>query len=74
MLSSANKGLSSMKRFLALALLIGGSTLGLVGCGETSSDTKKEEIKTPDGSTTVTTKTEVEKTGEHKDPAPEAKP
>lgn len=59
-----------MKRFLASALIVGVSTLGLVGCEQTSSDVKKEEIKTPGGSTTVTTKTEVEKSGDHKDPNP----
>jgi len=38
-------------------------TLGLVGCGDTSSVTDKKEVKGPGGTTTVTDKTEVKQTG-----------
>ena len=59
-----------MKRFLALALLIGGSTLGLVGCDQTSTDKKTEEVNTPGGKVKATTETKIEKSGDAKDPAP----
>jgi hypothetical protein len=74
MLSSPIQGPPIMKRFLASALIVGVSTFGVVGCDQTSSDVKKEELKTPTGSTTVTTKTEVDKSGDHKDPAPVTPP
>ena len=37
-----------MKRFLASALIISVSTFALVGCDQTSTDKKVEEVKTPD--------------------------
>ena len=70
MLSSPNEGQPIMKRFLALAFLIGGSTLGLVGCDQTSSDKKTEEVNTPGGKIKTETETKVQKSGEAKDPAP----
>lgn len=44
-------------------------TLGLVGCGDTSSTTKKEEVSTPGGKTTATEKKEVKQTGDNPPPA-----
>ena len=44
-------------------------TLGLVGCGDTSSVTEKKEVTTPGGTTTVTDKTEVKQTGKNPPPA-----
>ena len=44
-------------------------TLGLAGCGETSSVTEKTEIKGPGGTTTITDKKEVKQTGENPPPA-----
>ncbi len=38
-------------------------TLGLAGCGETSSVTDKKEVKGPGGTTTETNKTTVKQTG-----------
>jgi hypothetical protein len=38
-------------------------TLGLVGCGETSSVTDKKEVTGPGGTTTVTDKQVVKQTG-----------
>ena len=44
-------------------------TLGLVGCGDTSSTTEKKEVSTPGGKTTTTDKKEVKQTGENPPPA-----
>ena len=38
-------------------------TLGLVGCGESSTVTEKKEVSTPGGTTTATDKMEVKQTG-----------
>jgi len=38
-------------------------TLGLVGCGDTSTVTDKKEVSTPGGTTTSTDKKEVKQTG-----------
>ncbi len=38
-------------------------TLGLVGCGESSTVTEKKEVSTPGGTTTSTDKKEVKQTG-----------
>jgi hypothetical protein len=54
-----------MKRFLA-ALAVCAPLVVAAGCSQESTVTKKEEVKTPGGSTTVTTKTDIEKTGDHK--------
>jgi len=59
-----------MKRFIALALLVGVSTFGLVGCDQTSTDKKTEEVNTPNGKVKATTETKIEKSGDAKDPAP----
>jgi hypothetical protein len=45
-------------------------TLGLTGCGDTSSVTDKKEVKTPTGTTTTTDKTEVKSTGSNPPAAP----
>jgi hypothetical protein len=44
-------------------------TLGLAGCGETSSVTDKKEVKGPEGTTTVTDKTTIKQTGNNPPPA-----
>ena len=54
-----------MKRFLAAVAVCSSIFVG-AGCSQESMVTKKEEVKTPGGTTTVTTKTDVEKTGDHK--------
>jgi hypothetical protein len=54
-----------MKRFIA-AVAVCSSLFINAGCSQQSTVTKKEEVKTPGGTTTVTTKTDVEKTGDHK--------
>jgi hypothetical protein len=55
-----------MKRFIAAVAVCSSLFVG-AGCSQESTVTKKEEVKTPGGTTTVTTKTDVEKTGDHKD-------
>ena len=44
-------------------------TLGLVGCGDTSSTTEKKEVSTPGGTTTATEKKEIKETGKNPPPA-----
>lgn len=53
-----------MKRFLAsLAALT--LVLGAAGCADTKTAEQKTTVSTPEGKTTITTKEEVKKTGEH---------
>lgn len=40
-------------------------TLGLVGCGESSTVTDKKEVSTPGGTTTTTEKKEIKQTGKN---------
>lgn len=49
-------------------------TLGLVGCGESSTVTDKKEVSTPGGTTTATDKMEVKQTGKNPPPAGTAIP
>ena len=49
-------------------------TLGLVGCGESSTVTDKKEVSTPGGTTTTTDKMEVKQTGKNPPPAGTATP
>lgn len=39
----------------------------IAGCSEHQKAEKKVEIKTPGGSTTITTEQDIKKTGDHKD-------
>jgi hypothetical protein len=59
-----------MKRFLASALIVGVSTFGLVGCDQTTTEKKTDEVNTPSGKVKATTETKIEKSGDAKDPAP----
>ncbi|MGD0039030.1 MAG: hypothetical protein ABSE84_01225 [Isosphaeraceae bacterium] len=43
-------------------------TLGLVGCGESSTVTEKKEVSTPGGTTTATDKKEIKETGKNPPP------
>jgi hypothetical protein len=70
MLALVLSRITIMKRFIASALIIGVSTIGLVGCEQKSEVTDQKVIKTPGGTDTVTTKIEEKKTGDAKDPAP----
>ena len=44
-------------------------TMGLVGCGDTSTVTDKKEVSGPGGTTTITDKKEVKQTGNNPPPA-----
>lgn len=57
---------TSMKPFFAFAA-VGMCLIMNSGCSEHSTATKKEEITTPGGKTTITTQQDVKKTGDHKD-------
>jgi hypothetical protein len=59
-----------MKRFLTLALIIGSSAVGFVGCDQKS--TTEETVKTtgPNGSDTKKIKVEETKTGDAKEEHP----
>jgi hypothetical protein len=70
MLSALDEGQLTMKRLSALALIIGGSTIGLVGGDQTTKTEEKQVITTPGGTETKKITTEDKKTGELKDPAP----
>lgn len=54
-----------MKRFM-LALFLGSSTFGLVGCSDTDKATTKTTIDTPNGSLEKKTTTETTATGDQK--------
>jgi hypothetical protein len=60
------QGKSTMKRVLALALIVGViSGFGLVGCGDQTGTTTTEKVSTPEGTTTTTSETKVKSTGEN---------
>jgi hypothetical protein len=58
-----------MKRFFSLLVMLSILCVGSIGCSDKSTATKKTEVSTPNGSTTTTQKTEVEKSGENPPPA-----
>jgi hypothetical protein len=53
-----------MTAMLAVAIL-GGLTIGMVGCTEESSVTKETDIKGPGGTTKITEKAAVDKSGQN---------
>ena len=55
-----------MKRVIAVTLVAGLVSIGMIGCnGESGSSTKQEmTIKTPGGTTTITTEKETTKSGD----------
>ncbi len=59
-----------MRRLMSLTLAAGLCSVGVLGCSDTSTIEKKTEVSTPNGTTEVTTKTEVEKSGDAPPPAP----
>jgi len=66
-----------MKRLIASALilgLIGIAPAGLVGCGEKSETSTEQTVKTPGGTTTESTSTEVKQTGNNPPPPPSGAP
>ena len=59
-----------MKRLLLGVMGASLISLGLVGCTEKTASTKEEtKVTTPGGTTTVTTETEITKTGDNPPPA-----
>ena len=54
-----------MKRILAAILILSISSLGLVGCGETSSTKTETTTKGPGGTTTKTDETKVKQSGQN---------
>jgi len=56
-----------MKRVIAATLIASVVSLGMVGCTETTKSSAKQEtkIKTPGGTTTITTEKEIKKTGDN---------
>jgi hypothetical protein len=66
---------SAMKRLVASTLILGSIFCGLAGCDTNKTTTSREtKITTPNGETTVTTQTEVKKTGENPPPARNVNP
>ena len=58
-----------MRRLMSLTLAAGLCSVGFLGCSDTASKKTETEIKTPGGTTTVESKTEVKKTGDNPPPA-----
>jgi hypothetical protein len=57
-------------RVTMAGLLLAGSSIGLVGCGEESGVKTETQIKGPGGTTTVTDKETIKKTGQNPPAAP----
>jgi hypothetical protein len=49
-------------------VILAGLSIGMVGCTEESGVTSKTEVKAPGGTTTVTDKTTIDKTGKNPPP------
>jgi hypothetical protein len=62
-----------MKRMLSLVMVLSLFPLGFVGCGEKTETKKETSVSTPEGETTKTETTEVEKSGENPPSTDEAK-
>jgi hypothetical protein len=58
-----------MKRVIAGALIASMVSVSLIGCTEKSSVKQETKIKTPGGTTTITTEKEVKKSGDNPPPA-----
>ena len=58
-----------MKRLICAALVLSLLSLGMTGCGEKTSTKTETEIKTPGGTTTITTEKDVKQTGDNPPPA-----
>jgi hypothetical protein len=54
-----------MKRVIAATLIASVVSIGMIGCTEKSSVKQETKIKTPGGTTTITTEKEVKKTGDN---------
>lgn len=54
-----------MKRMMTAACMLGLAMFGMTGCADTTTRTTETSVETPEGSTTITTEQEVEKTGDN---------
>jgi hypothetical protein len=55
-----------MKRLIASVLILSLFPVGLIGCTKNeSTNTKETELKTPAGTTTITSEKDVKKTGDN---------
>ena len=54
-----------MKCIVGTALILTLFSAGIIGCADKSSKKTETEITTPGGKTTITTETDVKKTGEN---------
>ena len=62
-----------MRKLMTMTLagaMLAGLTIGLAGCTEESSVESKTQVKSPGGTSTVTEKTTVDKTGKNPPSAP----
>ena len=57
-----------MRRRDVCVLLLNLATVILLGCGEKITTTREVKTSTPGGTTTITTKQEIKKTGDHPPP------
>ncbi len=62
--------MKKLNRAMMAGMLLGGLSLGLAGCADESSVKSETQTKGPGGTTTVTDKTTVKKTGENPPAAP----
>jgi hypothetical protein len=58
-----------MKRMICAALMLSLVSLTMIGCAEKTSTKTETEIKTPGGTTTITTEKDVKQTGNNPPPA-----
>lgn len=54
-----------MKRMIAATLMVGLVSIGSIGCTEKTETKREIKITTPGGTTTITNKQEVKKTGDN---------
>lgn len=59
-----------MKRIISSTLALGLLGICCIGCDQKATVKEEKTITTPGGKTTVTTETDVKKSGDHKDDAP----
>ena len=57
----------AIKKSIAVLSVVSMFTVLAIGCTEHQTASKTVEVKTPGGTTTVTTQQDIKKTGDHKD-------
>ncbi len=63
--AGSQRKVMKMKRVIAATLIASVVSIGMLGCTEKSSVKQETKIKTPGGTTTITTEKEIKKTGDH---------